>query len=99
MQLCGSWLRISLDAATGTDQNEDTYWERITEDFNRRIIVQNYQERSLGALKGKWNLIKTAVSAFSGSYNQVAHLNISGISEVDMVSLLIIIKKKDTVIN
>ena len=32
-QLCKSWLAVSQDPVTGSDQKNQTFWKRIHEDF------------------------------------------------------------------
>ena len=65
-QLCRSWIHISQDAATGTNQKGDAFWVRVCKHFNESASIG--QPRSQRSLQTKWSEIQHDVQKFTGAH-------------------------------
>lgn len=82
--LCKAWLRISEDAATGTDQSRATLWDRIWNEFN---CILGYQtERTSTHLMNRWTAIQSRLNKYSGFVRTVERTPTSGYNVEDSVS-------------
>jgi len=81
--LCRTWLSVGLDPAVGTDQNRDTYWERMKEFFDS--YNQSVYERTKRSLRSRWSLIQTDCQKWAGVLAAVDVMNPSGTNENDKV--------------
>lgn len=71
VQLCKSWLSISKDPVTGTNQTASTFWESVTNDYSK---YQANSDRSLRSLQSRWGVINKAVSKFVGFLDKVSNV-------------------------
>ena len=87
--LIKAWEAVSLDAIHGTDQTGKRYWQRIEDKFFR-LMPTNVERtpRTYRSLQGRWDVIKPAVSRWSGCLEQVYNAPPSGTNEADWVSVL-----------
>ena len=85
--LIRAWEGVSLDAIHGPDQTGKRYWQRIEDKFFR-LMPKNIVKipRSYRSLQGRWDVIKTATSRWSGCLEQVYNAPPSGTNEADWVS-------------
>jgi hypothetical protein len=65
IQLCRSFLHVSKDAATGTNQSAGTFWQRVTTHFNERRD-SGCEARPYRSLESKWSAIQHDVAKFCG---------------------------------
>ncbi|KAF8715417.1 hypothetical protein HU200_027064 [Digitaria exilis] len=77
IQLCKSWLNISSDPVTGTDQFGKTYWERIAQDFHQNV----YSERKTTSLEHRCGVILRDTMKFHGYFEEVQRRRPSGVPE------------------
>lgn len=80
--LAASWLAISQDAVTGTNQTGETLWNRILVQFHERMGRGAY--RNTDALSSKWRDLRASCTSFNGIYNNLSKMHKSGRSEFDV---------------
>ena len=85
--LIRAWESISLDATHGNDQTKDRYWQRVEDKFFQ-LMPRNGRTvpRTFRSLQGRWEVIKTTCSRWSGCLQQVMNAPPSGTVEGDWVS-------------
>lgn len=71
VQLCKSWLTISEDPITGTDQRASTFWESVVKDYS---TYQSHGDRTLCSLQSRWGVINRGVSKFVGFLDKVSNV-------------------------
>lgn len=81
-QLCLSFLEIMQDSCKGNQQKKNTFWMRITADYNKNKS-HDLAERPLKSLETKWGDIRKDVTKFMGCYEQVENAKHSGDNEED----------------
>jgi hypothetical protein len=85
--LINAWESVSIDAVTGTDQTGKRYWQRIEDAFFHAMPRNaTTAPRSYRSLQGRWDVIKNAVSRWSGCLEQVRNAPPSGTNIDDWVS-------------
>lgn len=85
--LINAWESVSIDAVTGTDQTGKRYWQRIEDAFFHAMPRNaTTAQRSYRSLQGRWDVIKNAVSRWSGCLEQVRNAPPSGTNIDDWVS-------------
>lgn len=84
VQLCKSWLNVSINATTGTDQKSDGFWWAVHADYHRNKD-KGLVNRSQAALTIRWGVFNHLVSKFYGCYKQVQSLNASGTNDLSKV--------------
>jgi hypothetical protein len=88
--LCKSWLEISCDPITNTDQRKESFWLRVLNRYNSQRM--NLSERSQKSIMSCWDFIKAEMSKFSGYMAAAIRLNHSGMSDSDKVLILLMCK-------
>ena len=85
--LCRAWESCSLDAGVGVDQTKDRYWQRVEDKFFQ-LMPRNGRTvpRTIRSLQGRWEMIKTCCTRWSGCLQQVINAPPSGTVEADWVS-------------
>ncbi|SAM04507.1 hypothetical protein [Absidia glauca] len=79
IQLCKSFLAVSFDFITTSDQTSKTLWDRIYTDYNNRIHDDLKGVRASIALSNRWNnVINPRCSYFSRCLTQVKNAPDSG---------------------
>lgn len=68
--LCEAWIALTNDAVNGTDQNSNTFWGAVYDDFIRRG-GDNGVRTSTGSLSSRWGTINREVSKFVGCLSKV----------------------------
>ena len=83
------WESMSLDAIHGTDQAKLRFWQRV-EDKYFQLLPRNAKRvpRTFRSLQGRWDVIKTMCSRWSGCLQQVYNAPPSGTVESDWVSYI-----------
>ncbi|XP_058783494.1 glutathione S-transferase T3-like [Vicia villosa] len=81
--LMQSWLNVSKDPIVGVDQKVDSFWLRITDNYNQ--YRGQSREKLQGQLKSRWHRINGLVQKFVGCYKQAVHGKKSGASEKDIL--------------
>jgi hypothetical protein len=82
-QLCRSWLNVSQDPVTGSEQKSTAFWARVHQHFVE--FKTTPEDRTAGALQSRWNTIQAQVNKFCGSFAQVESRNESGKTLEDLV--------------
>ena len=82
--LCKTWCNVSMDATVGTDQNRDTYWDRMKVYFVKRNKSGN--ERTVRSLRSRWSTISTECQKWAGILAGIDKANPSGTNAQDKVS-------------
>ena len=82
IHLCRAHVNVSTDAATGTDQSMDKFWERIKLVFDEMCAkdkeCEDCPKRSATSLRTRFNKIRKEVNLFNGYYKRVKDKNPSG---------------------
>jgi hypothetical protein len=68
--LIQAWANTSLDAVTGTDQNSQSYWGRISE-YYKAHKQPSWPERNANALNCRFGGISASTSKFCGYLQQI----------------------------
>ena len=77
------YKQVSTQTDVVTDQNGDTFWEKVAEIFNQKIANKTdfVQIRTSGAIKGRWgNTIQKALLKYAGCLNKALSEYHSGCS-------------------
>jgi hypothetical protein len=82
--LIKSWLSISKDSVVGVDQKADSFWLRITSNYNE--YREKLREKTIGQLKARWHRINGFVQKFVGCYKLAVRGKKSGTSEKDIMA-------------
>lgn len=82
--LCSAYLNVSRDPIVGTNQKNDTYWERIAKYYNSSNVPCS---RSPLSLSNRWLIISKETSRFCSIKARVDRLKQSGKTEQDRVIL------------
>ncbi len=88
--LCLSWLAVSQNAVTGTDQDGEKFWKGIHCHFYRDETDSAEEAdvdslRDVDALRKRWSsVINKGVAKFCGFYSQVVAMKPSGYLENDL---------------
>ena len=87
VNLTKAYRAISTDAAIGVDQDGETYYNRMAEEFAKLTGEASVQKRSAAALKGRWlNVIQKALLKFTACLNQSLSECHSGWSMEDYIT-------------
>ncbi|XP_058760490.1 glutathione S-transferase T2-like [Vicia villosa] len=78
-----SWLNISKDRIVGVYQKVDSFWLKITDNYNQ--YRGQSREKLQGQLKSRWHRINGLVQKFVGCYKQAVCEKKSGASEKDIL--------------
>jgi hypothetical protein len=71
-------LNASKDPIKGNDKKGDTFWKKVTEEFNKK--GNGKRTRELNQLKVHWSRLKSSISDFNGYWTKVTQVNTSGYS-------------------
>ncbi|KAL4625125.1 hypothetical protein ACB092_05G001600 [Castanea dentata] len=74
--LVSAWLNISMDAVHGTDQKQETFWQKVWQYFCENDIYGT--TRSTSSLSSQWGTINRETSKFAGLMAKVEAQNQSG---------------------
>ena len=87
-QICRSWLNISQDGAVGTDQDNNTFWNRIHAHYitNGTVGADMDMDRSEQAISSRWGEIQKCVNKFCGAFAQIEARERSGANTINKVS-------------
>ncbi|GJT89327.1 hypothetical protein Tco_1071044 [Tanacetum coccineum] len=92
--LAESFIQISEDPKTGSDQNNDTFWYKILDVFNEETKKNNYPSRTKNMLTGKWTLMNRYVQKFNSLVQET--LVMSGENDEDWMTMVEILFKTHT---
>jgi len=82
--LISAFLNVTNDAATGTNQSAEAYWQRILSYYNANNRSNNI--RGMASLKGRWKQIAKDTNRFCGIKAEQDRLNQSGKTEDDRIN-------------
>jgi hypothetical protein len=74
--LCQSWLAISQDAISGTEQKGRSYWKRVTVDYHEWRQLKPFKIHSDGGqvfIQKRWSLIQQDTNKFCGAIEHVVN--------------------------
>lgn len=71
VQLCKSWLTISEDPVTGTNQKASSFWELVLKDYSKYLT---HSDRTIRSLQLCWSVINQSVSKFVGFLDKVSNV-------------------------
>lgn len=74
--LAESWIAVSEDPVTGTDQTKDSFWNAVKEQGG-------FTARTPESLRQRWGVISRSVSKFCGVLSTVIKINQSGTTNED----------------
>jgi hypothetical protein len=57
VELCKSWVEISEDPVTGKEQKNTKFWERITENYHKKLD-KNFPPRTSISLTSRWSNVR-----------------------------------------
>lgn len=77
--LAEAWVTISTDASTGTNQDGDAFWLRITMYFNK--YNKEGSIRNLASVKSRFFRAQPEINRFNECYNQIYNQYASGWSD------------------
>ncbi|OWZ05190.1 hypothetical protein PHMEG_00022769 [Phytophthora megakarya] len=80
--LCEAWLSVSGDAATGTNQNGDVFYNKVKIAFEE--ILGSTSDRPIGSLRSRFSVISRSTSKFVGCYNKINDIPVSGRAPSDV---------------
>ncbi|MBW0471750.1 hypothetical protein O181_011465 [Austropuccinia psidii MF-1] len=83
IQLCKSWIEVSEDPLTGTDQTNSTFWARVLQSYQQGT---SHTQRTAVSLKSRWGALQHSVNKFSGCVQQIQRMNQSGVTAHDQLS-------------
>lgn len=84
VQLCNSWLEVSVNPEEGAGKKRGDLWEAIKEHYDAACSGKSFYVERYG-LDARWGTINRLVSKFLGHYLQAATLNASGSDAFDLV--------------
>jgi hypothetical protein len=81
--LAEAWKTVSMNGITGTNQNFDTYWQRVKMAFGERKIVDPYFNKTVmvrgeKAMATHWEIMQEACSRWHGIQEEIADRPVSG---------------------
>lgn len=79
MVLIKAWANTSLDVVIGTDQQEHSYWGRISEYYNTHK-KSHWSEHNANALSCRYTTISRDTARFCGYVQQIINRNQSGMT-------------------
>jgi hypothetical protein len=74
--LCRSWLAISQDAISGTEQKGKAYWKRVTVDYHERRQLKSFKihsDRGQVSIQKRWSLIQQETNKFCGAIEHIVN--------------------------
>ena len=84
--LCHAWLNINTDPIASNYQSGQTYWQRITQEYNK-LKSANFPDRTEKSLTQRWSLhISPDCSKFAGCVASVERRHPSGMVASNLVS-------------
>ncbi|XP_050288896.1 glutathione S-transferase T3-like [Quercus robur] len=81
IKLVSTWLNISLDVVTSTNQKHTTFWERIWSTFHNDKKFNCTKD----SLNSRWSTIQRETNKFCGCLAQIENRNESGKTEHDKI--------------
>jgi len=85
--LVSAWLNVGMDAISGVDQSQGTYWRRIHEYFHANKSFES--TRTEVSLINRWSTIQHDVNLFCGCLSRIELRNQSGSRVDDKVNTLL----------
>ncbi|EHS62626.1 uncharacterized protein PGTG_22601 [Puccinia graminis f. sp. tritici CRL 75-36-700-3] len=83
-ELCRAWVQVSEDPAVGTNQDGNTFWQRIRTVYHEAVPRPI---RPLTSLKKRWsNHLQPSINKFRGMVHQVEEVAQSGASVEDQLN-------------
>jgi len=82
-----AWLNVGMDAISGVDQSQGTYWRRIHEYFHANKSFES--TRTEVSLINRWSTIQHDVNTFCGCVTRIEDRNQSGCSVDDKVIIFL----------
>lgn len=95
VQLCKSWLAISVDPEEGSGKKAIDFWKEVKEHYDAECSGKLFYVERFG-LGPRWGQINRLVSKFLGHYLQAATLNASGSNAFDLVRLKVYVYENIT---
>jgi hypothetical protein len=91
--LAEAWKTVSMNGITGTNQNFDTYWQRVKTAFDERKIVDPYFNKKVmvrgeKAMATHWGIMQAACNKWHGIQEEIADHPVSGADFETKVCLL-----------
>jgi hypothetical protein len=85
--LVRAWSQVTVDPVIGCDQTSKHYWQRIEDKFFKFMpCVASPVTHAYRSLQGRWDVIKTSCSRWSGALDQVWNAPPNGATIDDYVS-------------
>ena len=72
-------MNASKDPVKGNDQKGDTFWNEVTDVFNKK--GNGKRTREINQLKIHWTRLKSAITEYNGFWSTVTKVNTSGYSD------------------
>ena len=88
LNITKAYRQVTCDASVGTDQDAESYYQKIVEKFNQFMGEKKIQDRLATAIRNRWiNTIQRALLKFSACMNKAITEFHSGWSLEDYISL------------
>lgn len=85
-QLALSWIHVSEDAVTGTEQKATAFWTSIHQHWLQKLNGNSGNVRSVQSLKNKWTEMSAHCNKFGAFYTRVVRNKRSGTTQEDWKS-------------
>ncbi|GKE45124.1 hypothetical protein Tco_1472408, partial [Tanacetum coccineum] len=66
--ICECWVEVSKNNEIRADRSDDSFWWKITDDFNKAI---HHGDRTKNMITGKWTRIKSYCQKFNAIYKHL----------------------------
>ena len=86
IHLCRVWLDISQNPVIGINQSKDTFWKRVSSEYNKQKPDATMQDRTDRSCRCRMTIILPAINEFRGCVQQVEYSRPSGCAESDIIS-------------
>ena len=88
------YIQISEDPIVGNNQQNDTFWYKVLDEYNEQAKRKGLKERNKNMLTGKWTTMNREVGKFNSVFEQT--LRLSGENDEDLMTRVHILYKDDS---
>ena len=92
--LAECYIQISEDPIVGNNQQNDTFWYKVLDEYNEQAKRKGLKERNKNMLTGKWTTMNREVGKFNSVFEQT--LRLSGENDEDLMTRVHILYKDDS---